>query len=280
MKAIFSIVPQFLKDPQSFYQSVQDNQELKSKAFALFVSSLVFLVIYGLVTGLSHGWLQGLATAIKMPALFLLTLTFTLPALYFFALALLNVRFSVVQALVVVLSGIGVSAFLLLGLAPVTLFFVLTSSNYAFFQLLAVTFVAISGFTGLYYILKGFQWIDKNGELSGNSLGNILLKSWVVLYGFVGAQMTWRLSPLIGDPEMPFYLFRPSRDNFFVDVINAAPRALGMRQTETSAILPFAVCLGGILLFFVLIASVTAKRTATKRSVTPTAPEADPGKER
>ncbi len=259
MKAIFSVVPQFLKDPQSFYQSVQDNQELKSKAFALFVSSLVFLMIYGLVTGLSHSWLQGLATAIKMPALFLLTLTFTLPALYFFALALLNVRFSVVQALVVVLSGIGVSAFLLLGLAPVTLFFVLTSSNYAFFQLLAVAFVALSGFTGLYYILRGFQWIDKNGELSGNSLGNILLKSWVVLYGFVGAQMTWRLSPLIGDPEMPFYLFRPSRDNFFIDVINAAPRAVGARQAETTAVLPFAACLGGALFFFFLIGAATAR---------------------
>lgn len=124
-------------------------------------------MIYGLATGLSHSWQQGLSTAVKMPVLFLATLAFTLPALSFFALALLNVSFSVAQAGVVVLSGIGVSSFLLLGLVPVTFFFVFTSTNYTFFQLLAVVFVAISGFTGLYYSLKGFRYVDIAG-VNGN----------------------------------------------------------------------------------------------------------------
>lgn len=145
MKNMFAIVPQFLKNPQEFFGSVQRNEELKPKALSLFISTVVFLLIYGFITGLSHSFSQGLSTAVKMPILFLLTLAFTLPALYFFALALLNIQFSVAQAGVVVLSGIGVTAFLLLGLSPVTLFFVLTSSNYPFFQLLAVLFVAISG---------------------------------------------------------------------------------------------------------------------------------------
>jgi hypothetical protein len=134
---------------------------------------------------------------------------------------------------VVVLSGIGVAAFLLLGLSPVTLFFVLTSSNYPFFQLLAVVFVAVSGFTGLHYVLRGFAWVDKDHELTRNSVGNILLRVWVVLYGFVGAQMTWRLSPLIGDPQQPFYFVRPSRDNFFVDVINAVQGAVGVSIADS-----------------------------------------------
>jgi hypothetical protein len=148
--------------------------------------------------------------------------------LYFFALALLNVQFSVAQASVVVLSGLGVTAFLLLGLSPVTLFFVLTSSSYPFFQLLAVIFMAISGFAGLHYILRGFASVDKDRELTKGSVGNSLLRAWVVLYGFVGAQMTWRLSPLIGDPREPFYWLRPSRDNFFIDVINALEGTLGV----------------------------------------------------
>jgi len=232
LKSIFTILPQFLKDPQGFYQEVQQNQGLKHKTLALFVSSLVFLIIYGFVTGLSHSFYQGLSTALKMPALFLLTLLFTLPALYFFALALLNVSFSVSQAIVVVLSGIGVSAFLLLGLSPVTLFFVLTSTNYPFFQLLAVVFVAISGVSGLFYILKGFRYVDVNGELSNSSFGTLLLRGWVVLYGFVGAQMTWRLSPLIGDPEMEFFFFRPSRDNFFIDVVSAVQTMLNIPDGE------------------------------------------------
>ena len=232
MKNMFAIVPQFLKNPQEFFGSVQRNEELKSKALSLFISTVVFLLIYGFITGLSHSLSQGLSTAVKMPILFLLTLAFTLPALYFFALALLNIQFSVAQAGVVVLSGIGVTAFLLLGLSPVTLFFVLTSSNYSFFQLLAVLFVAISGFTGLHYVLKGFTWVDKNHELTSGSIGNTLLRAWVVLYGFAGAQMTWRLSPLIGNPNEPFYFIRPSRDNFFVDVINAFSNSFELSKID------------------------------------------------
>jgi hypothetical protein len=267
MRNFFFIVPQFLKDPHSFFESVQKNQNLGGKSIAMFVSAVLFLMVFGLVTGLSHSWQQGLSTALKMPILFLLTLLFTLPALYFFSLALLNVRFSVSQALVVVLSGIGVSAFLLLGLAPVTFFFVLTSSNYAFFQLLAVVFVAISGFSGLHYILEGFQYVDKDGELSRNSIGNILLKSWVGLYGFVGAQMTWRLSPLIGDPRMPFFLFRPSRDNFFVDVFNAAQQALGIERSNAATIPPtLVICSGFIILALIVVAFLIFPRLKTKKT--------------
>ncbi len=252
MNTIFTIIPQFLKDPQAFYESVQNNENLRGKAFSLFVSTVAFLVIYGFVTGLSHSWLQALSTAVKMPMLFLLTLAFTLPALYFFALALLNVRFSVAQAGVVVLSGIGVSAFLLLGLAPVTLFFVMTSSNYPFFQLLAVVFVAISGFTGLYYVLKGFAWVDKDRELTNNSVGSALLRVWVVLYGFVGAQMTWRLSPLIGDPETPFYFIRPSRDNFFIDAIHAIQGTFGFGRTGVPVDVTAVIFYGALLVLITL----------------------------
>lgn len=252
MNNIFTIIPQFLKDPQAFYESVQRNEDLRAKAVALVVSTVVFLALYGFVTGLSHSFWQALSTALKMPLLFLLTLTFTLPALYFFALALLNVRFSVAQAGVVVLSGIGVAAFLLLGLSPVTLFFVLTSSNYGFFQLLAVVFVAVSGFTGLYYVLKGFVWVDKAHELTSNPVGTMLLRGWVVLYGFVGAQMTWRLSPFIADPDVPFIFINPSRDNFFMDVVFAFERVAGLSATRGGSAISSLIFFGGLVVMVAL----------------------------
>lgn len=270
MNGIFTIVPNFLKNPQQFYQSVQRNEKLQAKTFALFISTIVFLAIFGFITGLSHSWPQALSTAVKMPLLFLLTLAFTLPALYFFALALLNIQFSVAQAGVVVLSGISVTAFLLLGLSPVTLFFVLTSSNYSFFQLLAVVFVAASGFTGLYYILRGFMWVDTNHELASNSFGNALLRVWVVLYGFVGAQMTWRLSPLIGDPKIPFVLLQPSRDNFFADVLNASQRAIGIGRTDTPIDLAGLLFCGGIIVVMALAIGVWLGSRQRATNVKPT----------
>jgi hypothetical protein len=252
MKNLFTIIPQFLQNPKKFYQSIQRNQQLNTKATNLFLSSVVFFAIYGLMTGLSHSWQQALSTAVKMPVLFLITLAITLPALYFFSLALLNVQFSVAQAGVVVLSGIGVSAFLLLGLSPITLFFVLTSSNYTFFKLMAVVFVAVSGVIGLNYILKGFSWVDKKNELTGKPIGKILLRTWVALFGFVGAQMTWRLSPFIGDPQKPFALFRSSRDNFFIDLLGTLKEAFGLNHTRLSGDFFIYVFCGGILILIAL----------------------------
>lgn len=38
---------------------------------------------------------------------------------------------------------------------------------------------------------------------------------WLIVYGLVGAQMGWILRPFIGDPDMPFALFRERNSNFF-----------------------------------------------------------------
>lgn len=256
MQTIFSIIPQVLANPQAFFASVQRNEQLKEKAISLFLSTVVFLMTYGFVTGLSHSWMQALSTGLKMPLLFLLTLTFTLPALYFFILALLNMQFSAAQAGVVVLSGIGITAFLLLGLSPITLFFVLTSGNYAFFQLLAVCFVAVSGLTGLSYVLRGLRYVLVTNDLTKSPLGATLLRVWVLLYGFVGAQMTWRLSPLIGDPQQPFALIQPSRDNFFIDVLRAIQSAFGSSAFELSWNIGAFLQFGGLLLFIAIVLAV------------------------
>ncbi|MGD8456729.1 MAG: hypothetical protein PVF83_10115 [Anaerolineales bacterium] len=277
MKNVFTIIPQFLQDPHKFYSSIQRNQELKVKAAALFISSVIIFAIYGLMTGLSHSWQQALSTAVKMPVLFLITLAITLPALYFFSLALLNVQFSVAQAGVVVLSGIGISAFLLLGLSPITLFFVLTSSNYTFFKLLALVFVAVSGIIGLSYILKGFAWVDKKNELTSKPIGVILLRVWVVLFGFVGAQMTWRLSPFIGAPQTPFAIIHPARDNFFVDVLKTIEQVLGINsKNSTNDYFIYLFC-GGILVLFALAVGMwlvpKSKRSSLKTSSQPAQPQ-------
>lgn len=59
---------------------------------------------------------------------------------------------------------------------------------------------------------------------------------WILLYGFVGTQMTWRLSPFIGKPEDPFFLIKPSRDNFYVDVVTAIQGALNLSDSGSSSV--------------------------------------------
>jgi hypothetical protein len=220
MRSILTIVPRFLRDPQAFFESVQRGEEIRSKVISLAASSVLFLAIYGFATGLGHSFWQALSSAVKMPLLFVATMVFCLPALYFFSLALLRTQLGMLQVTAVVLAGIGVTAFLLLGLAPVTFFFVLTSGSYLFFRLLAVVFVAISGCIGLYFLWRGMTRVDLGGENVPRIFECVLLGVWSILYVFVGAQMTWRLSPLVGDPEIPFIFLQLSRDTFCVDVMN------------------------------------------------------------
>lgn len=227
MTRILTIVPRLLRDPDAFYQSIERGEGVGSKAYDLALSSILFLIVFGLVTGLAHSPLQALSSAVKMPLLFLITMVFCVPALYFFSLALLGTSLSLMKIITVILSGIGVTAFLLLGLSPITLFFDLTSSSYAFFRLLEVLFVAICASIGFYYIWRGISRVDSDEKLTMGNVGRALLGAWILLYGFVGAQMAWRLSPLIGNPDSPFVMFRPSRDNFFIDVIHAFEEATG-----------------------------------------------------
>jgi hypothetical protein len=234
MIKMFAVIPDFLRDPRSFFESIQRGKNLKSKILQLGGAATLYLAVFGFSLGLSYDWRQALSSAVKFPLLFAATGLFCLPALYFFSLALLGTPLRMGQVTAVVLCGFGVTAFLLLGLAPITFFFVLTSGNYGFFQLLAVVFVAVSGTIGLYFLWTGMTIVEPNRQGAMKTLGRAILGGWLVLYAFVSAQMVWRLSPFVGDPTVPFVLIRPSRDNFYMDVLHAIQRSFGISGLNTS----------------------------------------------
>jgi hypothetical protein len=223
---------------------------------------------YGFTVGLAKSPLQALSSALKMPVLFLLTMAFCLPSLYFFSLTLLRTPLSMLQVQTVVLAGISVTAFLLLGLAPISLFFVLTSSNYPFFQLMAVLFVGASAVIGVYFLWRGMTLVDISGQATQRRMGQRILMLWFVLYAFVGTQMTWRLSPFIGRPEDPFYPLKPSRDNFYVDVVHAVQGALNLSPAQVPWLTPLLLAgmcllgLGGMIFFGGLFFGKTAGKGA------------------
>ncbi len=255
-------VPRLLRDPQAFYDAVQADVDVPGKAARLAFSAVSFLFVYGFVTGLAHSPLQALYAAIKMPMLFLTTMAFCLPALYFFSLAVLGTRLTFWQAVTVVLGGIGVAAFLLFGLAPVTLFFVLTSRDWAFFQLLAVVFVAISGYVGLYFLWGGMALVDDTRDRATRRLANWILRAWTVLYGFVGSQMAWRLSPFIGELDQPAVWIQPSHDNFYVDVLHALQSVLG----TADSVLVATAGAAGLAVVIVAILALNGARSALPHS--------------
>jgi hypothetical protein len=257
MNRLFSIMPTFLRDPDAFFRSIQQDKGVRTKALELLLVALISFMVYGFTVGLAKSPLQAVSSAIKVPILFLSTMAFCLPALYFFSLALLGTPLRMGQVLTVVLAGISVSGFLLLGLAPVTLFFVLTSENYEFFQLLAVAFVGLSASIGVYFLWRGMTLVEPARDHAQNKLGRRILLLWILLYAFVGTQMTWRLSPFIGGPEDPFYYLKPSRDNFYVDVMHALEGVFRVPVSDTNWVMPLIV--SGLFVFELGILLVAGK---------------------
>jgi hypothetical protein len=107
---------------------------------------------YNVVTG-DGAWLQIVSSAMKVPALFLLTLAVTFPSLYVFN-ALVGSRLSLVNMLRLIMAAIGVMIAVLAGFGTIVAFFNFTTTSYPFILLLNVVVFAAAGVLGLSFLLQ------------------------------------------------------------------------------------------------------------------------------
>jgi hypothetical protein len=205
-------------------------------------AALLLGVVYGLCMGLfavmartPPCWEQLLLTAIKVPALFLLTLVVTLPSLYVFS-ALLGTRLGPMDVLRVLVAAITVNLCVLAAFGPITAFFTISTTSYAFMKILNVVFYSIAGVLGLGFLIRVLGSLEArlNGPPADSGAPPALnaaatpsseprmmrvLSVWLVLYALVAAQMGWVLRPFIGDPAKPFQVFRAREANIFIDIV-------------------------------------------------------------
>jgi hypothetical protein len=223
----FGVLISLLRDRQNFLEEIRQEIKLQSKASSLLVSSSIFFAIYGAIIGATHSWMQALSAAIKLPAFYLLTLIICFPTLYFFNV-LFGSRSSFQQHFVVLLTAVSVISVLLFSLAPVTLFFLITTpDSYQFFKLLNVLIFAITGSFGVKFLYEGMQLLSQQDEI-GKKTRTTILRSWLLLYAFVGMQLGWFLRPFFGAPDSKFELFRAVKGNFYLDIVTAIHEILGI----------------------------------------------------
>jgi hypothetical protein len=125
----------------------------------LSVVILVLGMIYGLCMGSfslfraegSH--LQIVASTLKVPLLFFLTLLVTFPSLYVFN-ALVGSRLSFLAVLRLLIAALGVNLAVLASLGPIVAFFSVSTTSYEFMVLLNVVIFAVSGALGLAFLLQ------------------------------------------------------------------------------------------------------------------------------
>ena len=69
--------PDFLRNPDGFFISIRDNEEVGLKAWTLTMASFLFLMAYGFTLAFTKSPLQAVSSSIKMPILFLSTMAFS-----------------------------------------------------------------------------------------------------------------------------------------------------------------------------------------------------------
>lgn len=222
----FSVLIRLLRDRRKFLDEVRSGTKLETKIASLLVASSFSFSVYGAIIGAYSGGLQIISSAIKLPALYLLTLIICLPTLYFFDI-LFGSKLSFKQYVTMALTSVAVISVLLFSFAPVVLFFFISVKGYKFFLLLNVLVMAITGAVGVRLFYKGMR--DMVGsEATEQKMRRRLLQGWVVLYGLVGSQLGWTLRPFFGAEGEPFQIFRPEIDgNFYAQVVRSIGSMLG-----------------------------------------------------
>ncbi|MBI2976025.1 MAG: actin-binding WH2 domain-containing protein [Chloroflexi bacterium] len=214
-----------LRNRFRFFAEVRDGVGVPRKIRAMLLYSSIFLALFGAVIGSEHSVWQALSSGVKLPILFLVALLVCLPTLYFFN-TIFEAPLTVSQNFALLLSAITLTSVVLLAFVPVTLFFLITTSQYQFFKLLNVGIFAISGAIGIRQLMQGMTMLTAEQRRGARARANIL-RLWILLYAFVGSQLAWTLRPFFGAPGLPFELFRGLGGNFYTNIFASLGEILG-----------------------------------------------------
>lgn len=217
-----------LSDRKQFVEDIRQGLGLRATIAALLLASLLLFAVYGAIVGAAHSAPQSLATAVKLPALYLLTSLICFPTLYVFNV-FFGSKLGLGQHLALMLSALGIIALLMVSFAPITFFFLITSDSYPFYKLLNVAIFAVTGAIGVSFFYRSMVKITAQQDPDNRDVRLQLLLLWLVLFAFVGTQLGWTIRPVFGDPGLPFILFAEPRGNIYADVVSAVMQVLGMR---------------------------------------------------
>jgi hypothetical protein len=169
------------------------------------------VVVYGMFYGGVMGTYGGIAgsriwqvvySAVKVPFLLFATFLLSLPS-FFVTNTLLGLRSDfprVIRALMSTQAGLTV---ILSALAPFTAFWYVSGSAYQPAILFNGVMFGVASFSAQWMLRRSYVPLVR-----ANPRHRWMLRTWLVIYVFVGIQMGWVLRPFIGDPSTPVQFFR------------------------------------------------------------------------
>ncbi len=208
------------------------NDALRGRTSEVAVSTLLTaLVAFGLLYGAAMGaftgvWeaqpLQLLYSAMKVPLLLGISFAVALPS-FFVLNTLLGVREDFGEALRAVAGAQATLTIVLASLAPLTLWFYASTTNYDQAVLWNGLMFLIAAAAAQVALRRSYRPL-----IARNRRHRPLMWAWGVCFAFVGIQAAWVLRPFIGKPDEPVQFFRDSMwGNAYVEILEKILRAAG-----------------------------------------------------
>jgi hypothetical protein len=159
MKRLLNDLDRILRG-EATHLGVLREENLKLPLGGLLLGILLLAVLYGVCMGFFAGFREGgpffmqwFADAVKVPALFFLTLAVTFPSLYVFN-ALVGSRLSFAALFQLLVAALAVNVAVLASLGPIVAFFSVSTTSYPFILLLNVLVFVVSGGLGFAFLLQ------------------------------------------------------------------------------------------------------------------------------
>lgn len=228
---IFSEAFEVFQDRETYMKKIGENQYPGWVIWGQILLIAIFTFLYGLVMGSYNGLFQALSSGVKLWGLFLLTLVICFPSFYIVQIVL-GSKIGAKQLLTMLLGGFVMVSTIMLAFAPIVLFFQLSADNYNFLQLLHVAILVFSGIFGMRVVLESLKNACENKHVYPK-IGLTVFKSWVIIFAFVGIQLSWNLRPFLGSKDMPFEIFRQNtQGNIYITVLKSFGTLIGVNEEK------------------------------------------------
>jgi hypothetical protein len=180
---------------------------------------LLFGMFYGGVMGSFAGregprFLQIVYSAVKVPILLLVTFVIALPS-FFVLNTLMGVRGDFARVLRALVSSQAGLTVVLAALAPLTAVWYLSVAKYQLAILFNALLFGIASMAAQFMLRRAYRDL-----IARDAKHRVLLRTWLILFAFVGIQMGWVLRPFIGSPGRPTQFFRQGAwGNAYVELV-------------------------------------------------------------
>jgi hypothetical protein len=204
-----NVVAQLLRLPWSADEVLRGRgTEVSSPAARLTIAlALSCALMYGAAMGCSGDVvcgrpLQILYSAVKLPALLVITFALSLPS-FFVVNMLLGLHEDFGRVLRALATAQAALTIVLASLAPLTLLWYVSTANHDANVAFNAAAFAVAAVAAQQVLRREYRPLIAKDVRHGK-----LLRAWLVVYAFVGIQTAWVLRPFIGDPNRPTQLFR------------------------------------------------------------------------